>query len=350
MNYNTLKDLIKINTINDLENDIFRDYIKKFLLPLNFTFREIGEGKEKILIAKRGESDLGFVCHTDTVSDSALWTKKPLELTVTDNYLYGLGVSDMKGGIAALLEAIKSLEKDYPLTCYFTYDEETNFKGISELVRLEKELSNTLIFTEPTDNIPVVANKGCLEFKVSFTGKSAHSSTPMLGENAILKAIDFIKELEILAKELMNETESIYEIPYTTFNLSKINGGDAINKVPDSCEIYFDFRTVSRNQENRIFDKLNNLVNSFNASMDVINNVSCAINETDDFRKQVEDICEKPSTGLNYVTEASFFTNKNILILGPGPVTAHQEDELISIESYKRTIDLYKKIIMFFAK
>lgn len=349
MNFDTLNDLIKINTINDLGNDKFREYIKNYLLPLDFTFKEIGEGKEKVLIARRGKSDLGFVCHTDTVSDSKLWTKKSLELTVTNNKLYGLGVSDMKGGIAALLESIKSLDLNYPITCYFTYDEETNFKGISELVKTEKTFPNTLIFTEPTDNVPVVANKGCLEFKVSFFGKSAHSSTPILGENAVLKAINFIRELESFSKELMENIEDIYEIPYTTFNLSKINGGSALNKVPDTCEILFDFRSINNEDEKKIFDKLNILVKSYNAKLEVINNVSSASCASDDFIKKIEDVCGKSSTGLNYVTEASFFTNKNILILGPGPVTAHQEDEFISIDSYKRTIELYKKIIMCFS-
>lgn len=341
-----LKDLIEINTIGDLENERFRNYIKTFLSPLGFTFREIGEGKEKVLIVKRGDGDLGFVCHTDTVGDSSLWTKEPLTLTVSNDKLYGLGVSDMKGGIAALLESIKELDKSISLTCYFTYDEETNFRGINELVKLENDFPSTLIFTEPTDNVPVIANKGCLEFKVSFSGKSAHSSTPMLGENAIFKAIEFIKELEKLEKELMENKVDIYEIPYTTFNLSKISGGTVINKVPDYCEIYFDFRTVSRNDEEIIFNRLNNLVVSFNASMEIINNVSSAMNESTEFRKKIEGICNKPSTGLNYVTEASFFNNKNILILGPGPVTAHQEDEFISIDSYKKSIELYKNIII----
>ena len=337
-----LKDLIEINTIGDLENERFRDYIKTFLSPLGFTFREIGEGKEKVLIVKRGDGDLGFVCHTDTVGDSSLWTKEPLILTVSNDKLYGLGVSDMKGGIAALLESIKELDKSISLTCYFTYDEETNFRGINELVKLENDFPSTLIFTEPTDNVPVIANKGCLEFKVSFSGKSAHSSTPMLGENAIFKAMEFIKELEKLKKELMKNKENVYEIPYTTFNLSKISGGTVINKVPDYCEIYFDFRTVSRNDEEIIFNRLNNLI----TSMEIINNVSSAMNKSTKFRKKIEGICNKPSTGLNYVTEASFFNNKNILILGPGPVTAHQEDEFISIDSYKKSIELYKNIII----
>ena len=51
------------------------------------------------------------------------------------------------------------------------------------------------------------------------------------------------------------------------------------------------------------------------------------------------------SLGLNYVTEASFFPEKDIIILGPGPVTAHQKDEKIRKESFKKCQELYMKIL-----
>ena len=48
------------------------------------------------------------------------------------------------------------------------HDEEINFKGINELVKSNVSLPSTLVFPEPTDLCPVIANKGCIEFKVIF--------------------------------------------------------------------------------------------------------------------------------------------------------------------------------------
>ena len=339
-----LKDLIAINTVNDLENEAIRDYLKRFLAQLDFEFEEIGKESTKVLIAKRGKSKLGFVCHTDTVLASN-WSYNPFELTIQKEKLYGLGVSDMKGGIAALLNALKELPKDIPLTCYFTFDEEINFNGIKLLIESKSDFPNTLVFPEPTAGIPAIANKGCMEFKVNFFGKSAHSSTPMLGENAIIKAMNFIDELNSFVASLKKEKDDLYEVPYTTCNIAKINGGDAINKVPDYCEIAFDFRTINTKQERLIFKTLDSLAKKYNAKIEVINNVFCAISKSSDFKNNVGKICKRDCVNLSYVTEASFFSDKNILILGPGPVTAHQKDEYITKTSFLETIDLYKKII-----
>ena len=339
-----LKELININTVNDLENKKIRNFIKNILSPLNFEFEEVGEGDKKVLIAKRGNSNIGFVCHTDTV-DASMWTYNPFELTVKNDILYGLGVSDMKGGIAALLNALIELDKDIPCNCYFTFDEEINFEGIKKLVSSKDDFPNTLVFPEPTDNIPAIANKGCLEFKISFQGVSAHSSTPFLGSNAILKAMNYVYELQTFAKSLENETDNLYEVEYTTFNLAKINGGNALNKVPDYSEIFFDFRTISIKQESEIIDEVEKLTKKYNAKLEILNNVSCAKSDSNEFEKVIEGICNKKCHGLNYVTEASFFKDKNILILGPGPITAHQKDEHISKSSFYETIGLYKKII-----
>ena len=339
-----LNNLIEINTVNDLENAKIREYLKTLLQPLNFEFEEIGNSSTKVLIAKRGESNLGFVCHTDTVSASN-WRYNPFTLTNEEDKLYGLGSSDMKGGIAALLEALKDLPKEIPLTCYFTFDEEIDFKGIKLLTKNKKNFPKTLVFPEPTNGIPAIANKGCMEFKVEFMGISAHSSTPLLGENAIIKAMNFTNELNIFAKSLENEKDYLYEVPYTTCNLAKISGGSALNKVPDYCEIAFDFRTINSIQESKILETINDLVKKYKAKLEIINNVSCALSKSLEFKDCIEKICNCKCTNLNYVTEASFFIDKNILILGPGPVTAHQKDEYITKTSFLETINLYKKII-----
>ena len=119
--YEILKDLIEIDTVNDNKNIEMRDYLKKTLKLLNFKISEIGDDKKKVLIAERGKSNIGFVCHTDTVSAGDNWQYDPYKLTTCNGYMYGLGVCDMKGGIAALLDALSIIDKQYPCNLYFKY-------------------------------------------------------------------------------------------------------------------------------------------------------------------------------------------------------------------------------------
>lgn len=340
-----LKNLIEINTINDKENEKVRTYIKNLLKDKNFDFQEIGQGKEKVLIAKRKNPAVAFCCHTDTVDKSIYWTKEALKLTEDQNNYYGLGVSDMKGGTAALLEVVVNLDEKTPCMLCFTYAEETNFTGIKALIDSKLSLPETIVFPEPTNLIPAIANKGCLEFSLTFSGKSTHSSTPKLGENALYKALDFIKELKYYAKKLQKETLPLYEIPYTTFNLSKINGGKEINKVPDNCEITFDFRTIKKEHNDSIIKQVQKLAEKYSAKVTILTNLNAALNSNQKTISYIERLTNCKVTGLNYVTEASFFEKKNIIILGPGPITAHEQDEKISKESYDKLKKLYQKII-----
>ena len=128
--YKILKDLISFNTIKDKENKEILNYIEDF-------FKEIGfktEYKDKNLIMSIGEEyKFGFLGHTDTVEYVEGWNSNPFELTKIDNKLYGLGVCDMKGGIAAIMQAVSEIDLTklkYGMKLYFTYDEEIGFDRI----------------------------------------------------------------------------------------------------------------------------------------------------------------------------------------------------------------------------
>lgn len=140
-------------------------------------------------------------------------------------------------------------------------------------------------------------NKGCLEYKVEFYGKSVHSSVPMLGDNALYKAMSFIEEVKKFSKEIEKE-------------------------------------------------KVDLLVKKYNASMQILNNIDAVMTTDKEVITKIERIVAKKVKGLNYATEASFFPDKQIIILGPGPITAHQIDEKISKDSFIKCQELYKDILL----
>ena len=347
--FKTLEDLVKINTINDKNNEEFIDYISKLLNKKNFKVEKLTnkDGNSCLIAKTKDKCNLCFMGHSDTVVYSEGWHTNPFELTRKDNNLYGLGVCDMKGGIAAFLDSIEDIDLnkiESGLMIIITYDEEVGFEGI-KFIKDRKDIPNNIIIGEPTNLEPIISCKGCMEYKVSFEGIAVHSSVMVNGENAILKATDFIKDLNRFFNKLKADNNNTFEIPFTTMNIATINGGNVINIVPNKCELTFDFRTVKEEHHELIRKKIKKLCKKYNAKYETITDVLPTNNESKENIELIEKLTNKKSTGVNYVTEGNFLLNKNIIILGPGPVTAHEVDEHIEIDSYKKAIIIYKNII-----
>lgn len=348
---NILKKLVSYNTVEDKQNKEIIDWIQIFLENNNYICKRVLDTNcnKECLIAQIGENPiLGFSGHLDTVGATDAWNSVPFEMKVDKENVYGLGVCDMKGGIAAFLKACSELSKEKlkrGIMLLFTFDEEINFNGIKLLVNEKVKFPEYLILPEPTDLKPVIATKGCLEMKVNFIGKSTHSSTPDKGRNAIIDACSFINKLLDFSEELKQEKNTIFSVPYTTINIGKINGGDAINKVPDLCSIYFDARTINERHNTLIKERINLLLKEYNSNYEVIIDVKANLNNDENMISAIEKICGEKRIAENYVTEASFIKNTKSIILGLGPITAHQANEYIEIDKLNRLVDIYRKII-----
>jgi len=327
-----LRELVKFETVKDRLNEEIIEYIENLLKTKKFKT----EYKSKCLVMSvKVEQNLGFLGHTDTVSAND-WSKDPLNMIEDNGLLYGLGICDMKGGIAAILQAVLNIDWDKMrngIKLYFTYDEEINFGGIRELVDNNEKFPDNIIIGEPTNNELMIGSKGLLELKISFKGISAHASTPEKGINAIEKNVYFINELIEFYKELKEEQNSIFEIPYTTMNIGKIEGGESINIVPNKSEALIDFRTIHIKHSELILKKIDELAEKYGGAYEVINNIRPFITE------------ESGGGTTNYITEASFIDSKNRYILGVGPVNPHEKDEYITIDSLNKLVEQYENMI-----
>lgn len=336
---NVLESLVKCNTIKDKENKKILDYIENTLNIIGFKT----EKKNKFLImSNKDETSIGFLGHTDTVEFTKGWEYEKFALTKVNNKIYGLGVCDMKSGIAAIISAISQIDFDNlskGIKLYFTYDEEIGFSGIKDIINYEKNFPKTMIIGEPTNNEIIVGSKGLMEYKISFKGIKTHSSTPKKGKNAIMSAISFINELsEFYENEIKNDLNKNFEIAYTTMNIGKIKGGSSINSVPDSCEFLVDFRTTDKTEEQKIIRKLKILEKKYQGQVQELNKLSPFLNES----KISNKTC-------NFITEASFLEN-NKIILGAGPVTAHEANEYVTVESLYKLVEQYKELIKEYCK
>ncbi len=339
--YQILEELVKFNTIKDKDNKNILNYIENILKEKGFTVQY----KSKLLIMSYGKNPtFGFLGHTDTVEYIDGWNTNPFILTDKMDKLYGLGSCDMKGGIAAILDAINDIDLSQVkngIKLYFTYDEEINFSGINELVKNNEKFPDFMVFGEPTNNEIVIGSKGLLQFDLYFKGIKTHSSTPDKGKSANLNAIHFLSELEnFYLKNIKKDINMNYEIPYTTMNIGLLNGGSSQNSIPAKCYASLDFRLIDSNHSKLILDEIKELCPKYDSEYKITINIEPFINNVN---------LQNNGKTSNFITEASFINCKNKIILGLGPITAHEIDEHIDKKSYDQLINQYKILIKKFA-
>lgn len=339
--YQILKNLVKFNTIKDCENKEIINYIEKILTEKGFKV----ESKGNNLIMSYGKTPtFGFLGHTDTVEYIDGWDTDPFTLIEKEDKLYGLGVCDMKSGISAILDAILSIdlsEIKNGIKLYFTYDEERGFGGIHDIVHNKETFPKFMVFGEPTYNEILIGCKGLLELDLYFNGIKAHSSNPDKGKSANLNAVKFLSELEeFYLANIKNQINTNYDIPYTTMNLGILKGGSAKNSIPAECYATLDFRLIETEHSKKIMEKVKELCEKYDCKYEVIELIEPFINNVE---------VDNNGKTANFMTEASFIKCDTKIILGTGPVTAHEINEHIEKLSYDKLVEQYKMLIKKYA-
>jgi len=350
--YSILRDLIQFNTAFDAQNKSIMEYIDKYLTDLGMsTHYVIDDDTHKLcLVAVAGENpELGFVCHTDTVAVGSQWEHyDTMDLTIDGDKLAGLGICDMKGGMAAVLSAVgnfdwKKVRNGVKL--YFTFDEENNFTGIKSIVAKEGNFPENIIIPTPTSLYPVVATKGLLKVCVMISGKEAHSSNPTKGINAIEHCVNFLGELYSFNAKLKADRNNAFELPYTTFNLGKIEGGVSMNRVPGECTAYLEYRTIRPEHNEQLINKINDLAKMHNGFVTIIDDVPPMTTFAETFITSLERLTGNKRSSVAVVSDGNYLSQYNVILLGPGPITSGEKDEFISKFSYDTLIDMYTRYI-----
>jgi succinyl-diaminopimelate desuccinylase len=161
---------------------------------------------------------------------------------VEGDRLIGRGAYDMKGALAAMMCAVRdAAEQDrvrVRFVCVPDEESEDVSRRSTDVLVAEGLRGDFAITGEPTDLHIGVQAKGVLAVRVEIVGTSAHGSTPWLGDNAILKAHDVFRRIETLP--FSRESSDMFD--RASINLARIEGGDAFNKVPDTCQMDVDIR------------------------------------------------------------------------------------------------------------
>ena len=170
--------------------------------------------------------------------------------------LIGRGAYDMKGAAAAMMLTLADLrdQDSIRVRLAFVPDEETEeeFDRGSDVLVDEGYGGDFAITGEPTEMLIGVAAKGVLALRIEVAGRAAHGSTPWEGDNAITKAFDVFRGIESLP--FSRQSSELFDRP--SINLGRILGGDALNKVPDTCVIDVDIRYLPEQDPESILDQV----------------------------------------------------------------------------------------------
>ena len=181
------------------------------------------------------------------------------EPRVEGDRLIGRGAYDMKGALAAMLCALRDIadEQRVRVTLLCVPDEESedvDARSTDALVRAGLR-ADFAITGEPTDLHIGVEAKGVLAVRVQLAGIAAHGSTPWLGDNAILKGYDAFRRIETLP--FSRQSSELFDRP--SINLARIAGGDAFNKVPDTCNMDIDIRFLPNQDPEQILESIRSI-------------------------------------------------------------------------------------------
>jgi succinyl-diaminopimelate desuccinylase len=314
--------------------------------------------------SRQSKGALLFVSHLDVVGPGqAQWIYPPFAGIEADGRIHGRGAVDMKGGIAAVVEAICEVADAGAILLgdvifAGTAGEETDSSGVRRFISDAGWIPRLtgVIVPEPTDFAVITAHRGLVWLKIVTKGKAAHSSAPELGINAISsmkRVLDSLENYHINAKrhKLLGKS---------SMSINTILGGKAMNVVPDECSIGIDIRTLPGQSNAEIMDGLKTIIDKlkvedtkFDADISVVRQSGAL--ETDagcEFVKNFLDVVGvKESKAVGFTTDGPYLVplGAPIVIFGPGKCElCHKPDEYIDIADLDKAVEHYKTMIHHF--
>jgi len=347
---NHLGALIAFDTQNpprslDADSPIFA-YINN-ALGADFKIEVTDHGLGRVsMLAVRGNPQMLFNVHLDTVPVIEGSRFPALEMTREGDRVYGRGSCDIKGAAACLLE-LASLS-DQPMAVLFTTDEEgASGVCVAEFVRSEQSRAfKQVVVAEPTDCLAVTSHRGYLSVKGEFTGVSGHSSEPRaLKDNALHKLSTWV------AKAVTTAGQMELEHRRPCFNVGEVHGGIKSNVIADQARLHWSARLSPGDSNDEFLELMTALDSSHSASWQVpfsgppLPTDGRDISQAKAFVER-HDIEAGPD--VSFWTEASLFAQAGIpaIVLGPGNIAqAHVVDEWVSLEQLERAFEIYTNLV-----
>jgi acetylornithine deacetylase len=283
-----LQGLVRINSVNPVldpsapgEREIAH-FVGALMneIGAEVRYHEPRAGRVSVVARLRGSKpgrSLMLNAHADTVDVGGM--DDPFSGEIRDGRLYGRGAFDMKGGLAAMLGAVKALaDAGSPhggeILLAAVADEEYASLGTEELVRHYRP--DAAIVTEPTALDVCLAHKGFAWFEVTTRGRAAHGSRYDLGIDANMRMGRVLADLDALERELRSRTPHPLVGP-PSLHAATLAGGSGLSTYAASCRLRIERRTIPGESREMVTDEVRRLLRrqverdkSFQADFEVL--------------------------------------------------------------------------------
>jgi acetylornithine deacetylase len=325
----------------------------------------VSDGRSNVIAILRGSGggkSLMLNGHTDTVGIEGM-TIEPFRPFVENGRLHGRGACDMKGALAAMIWAVKSLAESGTrlrgdLLFTAVVDEEYKSIGIKKLV--EEYRADAAIVGEPTEMKVAIAHKGFVWIEVEVKGRATHGSVPEKGIDAIAQTAKVVSRLEKLQERLGGRVHPL--LGSAKIHNSTIEGGTDWSIIPDHCLLRLERRTLpgesaasAMGEIEEILESIKHETSDFNAT--VRSPYDMPPLETDPeveivqvLRKALVEVrgTEDPVIGVPYWTDGAILSKLASIptcIFGPGEIgIAHSADEYVNLKDVLDLANVYRAV------
>jgi len=361
--------LIKIDSVTPNDKGcqaLMTDHLKQS----NFEISDLKFEEVDNFWAQHGAGSPVFVFagHTDVVpvGDASKWDLDPFSGEIKDGMLHGRGAADMKGSLAAMLDASERFVKDYPdhkgtIGYLITSDEEGpavngTVKVCEHLNNIGQNVDYCLVGEPSATNVlgDVIKNgrRGSLNGTLTIIGKQGHIAYPHLANNPIHLAVPVLNEL---CEELWDKGNEYF--PATSFQVSNIHSGTGVtNVIPGTIEVVFNFRYSTESTHEGLQKRVCDILDKHNLEYEINWNhsgypfltpkgdlvASCV-----DAIKKVMNVDTQLSTSGG-TSDGRFIApilNAQVVELGPINATIHQVNECVSAKDLDDLSEIYYHIL-----
>lgn len=341
-----------------------------YLAPSGFNIESMVFADTTNMWARRGSEGplFCFAGHTDVVPSGPEqhWQTPPFEPTLKDGYLYGRGAADMKGSLAAMLDATRRFVADYPnhrgsIAFLITSDEEGPFingttKVIDTLTQ-RGEMIDYCIVGEPSSTTEVgdvVKNgrRGSLTGDLKVNGIQGHVAYPHLGDNPVHRAAPALTELASTSWDQGNDY-----FPPTSFQIANIHAGTgASNVIPGELDVQFNFRYSTEVTDQQLIGKVEQLLNKYDMDWhidwtyngqpfltdhgELVDAVSQAVTQVNNKAPQL--LTTGGTSDGRFIAK----TGAQVIELGPVNATIHKINECVKADDLNKLADMYYQILV----
>jgi len=368
-----LKDLIAANSVNPTVGrgpgesavaDLIYDRFTS-IGGLEVRRQQVGDGRSNVIAILKGSGggrSLMLNGHMDTVGVDGMIIE-PFKPFIENGRLHGRGACDMKGALAGMIGALKSLvdsgsELRGDLMLAAVVDEEYKSIGTKKLV--EEYRADAAIVGEPTEMKTAVTHKGFVWIEVEIKGKAAHGSVPEKGVDAIANAAKVVSALGRLQERLATRTHPLLGSPKV--HASTIEGGTGWSIIPERCVLRLERRTLPGEPVSSVMNEIDEILQDVKKNNRDLEATAWTAYDVPPLETAPTELIvqllqqalvkvagrEKPLTGVPYWTDGALLSKLASIptcLFGPGDIgVAHSADEHVNVKDVLDSTDVYRTV------